>query len=93
MNSDITYLDREDVLKVLKSLDLSRPGSRQNSEQIIKNFVRIKSQNSNTPNCSSYRKSPAPQVRKLGTTRNLYKFPTEKNEKVFIKEHLWNPNR
>lgn len=53
-------------MRVLKSLEQVRPISRQNSEQMLKNFVKIKSQNSSA--CSNYRKSPSPSVRKLGIT-------------------------
>lgn len=77
--------DREDLLRVLKNLEHIRPISKQRSEQMLQNFVRLRSQNSSV--CSNNRRSSSPQVRKLGITRQLHTFSNEKSEKNFIKEN------
>ena len=59
-------LDREDLIRVLQSIEHVRPDSKQSSDQIMKNFVKLRSKN--TSACSNYRKSSSPQVRKLGIT-------------------------
>lgn len=80
--------DRHAIIRILKNLDEGKSTGRSGADSRLSNkYVRVKVKNASNPNL---RRSVTPQIRKLGTTRHLYKFPSEKNEKLLIKQHLWN---
>jgi hypothetical protein len=80
-------LDKDAIIRILANLEDSRSsiGSRNDTKF---NDVRTTSKTS-FHNKSNKKRPLTPQVRKLGTIRNSYKFPDEKEEKLLLKYHLW----
>jgi hypothetical protein len=75
--------DKNSIIRILANLEDSRSslGSRTDTNmKLSKTSIHSK---------SNKRRPLTPQVRKLGTIRNSYKFPDEQEEKQLLKYHLW----
>lgn len=92
------YLDKDAVLRILKSLEDVKPSARAQSEMRLSSrlsnnqfnqYTRVKGKNTPVPGFLKTRPVTPNPVRKLGIIRNKYK-PTDDNlEKALLKHSLW----
>lgn len=81
--------DKTAILNILRKIDNAKIDGSKLSNEYMRVKLKKSSKNGSARSGGRNSTTPAPHIRKLGTTRHLIKFPSEKHEKQYIKQHLW----
>ena len=96
------WIDKDSVYRALSYIEES-PKSTQffakaassdfnNSKNLFDQFIRVKAKNSK--NQSEYGRAPSSaNIRRLGSMRESHRFTDAKEEKLLLKQYLWDDNR